>query len=187
MTAECGSVPEPVDERAVDACDASPAVTLTTDVSAQRCAGNYTLTRTWDATRPPWVFVMLNPSTADQFVNDPTVARCQARARRGGAGGVIVVNLFALRSTDPKALYAANDPIGPENDDAIAQACRGAATVICAWGKHGALARRGNGVRTLLASLGVMPYVLALNRDGSPKHPLYVANAAPLQPWPIAA
>lgn len=136
----------------------------------------YTLSRTWDPARPVWVFAMLNPSTADEFMNDPTVARCQKRAMRGGAGGVVVVNIFAYRSTDPSALYGLDDPVGPGNDDAILDKCRSAGMVICAWGKHGALHDRGAGVKAMLEAAGVTPHVLALNKDGSPKHPLYVGN-----------
>src|ERR1051326_5628436 len=82
----------------------------------------YRLWRHWTPGMPPLVFVMLNPSTADAEKNDPTVERCERRAKAGGFGGGEVVNLFALRSTDPKALYSAADPIGPENDKVIATA-----------------------------------------------------------------
>ncbi len=143
----------------------------------------YTLTRIWNPDGPIWVFLMLNPSTADQFVNDPTIARCQARAYRAGAGGIIVVNLFALRSTDPRALYSAADPIGPGNDAAITEACLKAERVICAWGKHGSFRDRQREVRELLERIGVQPYVLVLNQDGSPKHPLYVSNTTTPVPW----
>ena len=78
----------------------------------------YTLWRQWDE-RPPATFIMLNPSTADETANDPTVERCQRRAQAMGYGGVRVANIFALRSTDPRALYTAEDPVGPENDHAL--------------------------------------------------------------------
>lgn len=138
----------------------------------------YTLTRIWDPTKPCLVFVMLNPSTADESDNDPTVERCQRRARRMGYGGVIVLNLFALRSTDPKRLYEVTDPIGVDNDAAIEAICRRAPMVICAWGTHGAYRDRGAYVRDMLRRIGVPLHALAINRDGSPKHPLYVANDA---------
>lgn len=146
-------------------------------------AYRYTLTRTWNPDGPIWTFLMLNPSTADQVVNDPTVARCQSRAYRAGAGGIIVVNIFALRSTDPQALYDAVDPVGVGNDAAILEACRKAELVICAWGKHGCFRGRGDEVRAMLNAAGIDPYVLVLNQDGSPKHPLYVAKTTTPQPW----
>ncbi len=134
----------------------------------------YTLWRTWDASKPSCLFLMLNPSTADEVDNDPTVERCQRRALAMGFGSLVVCNIFAYRSTDPGALYDLSDPIGPENDAAIlAQASR-AGLVVCGWGKHGALHGRGNAVLSMLRSAGVKPHALQINGDGSPKHPLYV-------------
>lgn len=144
----------------------------------------YVLTRTWDPTKPYLVILMLNPSTADELQNDPTVERCQRRARRLGYGGVIVLNLFALRSTDPNALYAAEDPIGPDNDAAIERVCRDASLVVCAWGTHGSHLARGPSVRDRLLTLGIPLFALGINADGSPKHPLYLRNDAPLVPYP---
>lgn len=143
----------------------------------------YTLTRTWSTQDKPWMFLMLNPSTADEVVNDPTVSRCQARAKSAGAGGLIVTNIFAWRSTDPQALYGHQDPVGPDNDRAILEMATQAGRVICAWGNHGELAGRGEAVRTMLLGAGCTPYVLALNKGGSPKHPLYVSNKTQASPW----
>ncbi len=142
------------------------------------------LWRIW-GDQPPAVFCMLNPSTADETSNDPTVERCERRARATGFGGLQVVNLFALRSTDPRALYSEIDPIGPGNDEAILDACAGAGIVVCAWGAHGKFRARGNWVRDLLYDAGARPHVLALNRDGTPKHPLYVGYNVQPTPWGI--
>lgn len=140
----------------------------------------YTLTRTWDPSVPPLVVLMCNPSTADETANDPTVARCQSRAQRMGAGGLVVVNIFALRSTDPAMLYKVADPVGPDNDRAIQDVCRSARQVICAWGNPGKLLGRGAYVLDMLRGMDVPVFALALNADGSPKHPLYVrSDAAP--------
>ena len=140
----------------------------------------YALWRVWDERLPPAVFVMLNPSTADGANSDPTVERCQRRSVALGFGALRVVNLFALRSTDPGALYECDDPVGPENDVAIADAVLGAGIVICAWGTHGALNGRGDAVRAQLLNHGVQAACLGINGDGSPKHPLYVGyNVAP--------
>jgi hypothetical protein len=117
---------------------------------------------------------MFNPATADETTNDPTVARCQRRALRWGFGGLVVTNLFALRTSDPAALRRATDPVGPENDAAIVAAARGAAMVLCAWGNHGAYLGRAAAVRTLLAGLGATPFCLAVTKRREPAHPLYL-------------
>jgi hypothetical protein len=117
---------------------------------------------------------MLNPSTADETADDPTVARCTRRARLWGYGGLIVTNLFAYRATDPAGLRSAPDPVGPEGDTAIVAAARDAALVVCAWGNHGAYRGRATAVLALLDGLGVSPHHLALTRRGEPAHPLYL-------------
>ncbi len=118
---------------------------------------------------------MLNPSTANAFKPDPTVTRCMGFARAWGCDHVIVANLFALRSTQPAALYGHADPVGPFNDTAIHVAAGSAAAgfVVCAWGKHGAHMDRGNAVAWMLAQRGLALHCLATNKDGSPVHPLY--------------
>lgn len=142
----------------------------------------YRLWRTWGEAAPA-VFVMLNPSTADEIENDPTVERCERRARAMGFGGLRVANIFALRSTDPTALYTCDDPVGPENDAAILESVTGAGLVVCAWGAHGNLYQRGEKVLRLLRATGVPPHYLKLNNDGTPKHPLYVGYDVKPQAW----
>lgn len=141
----------------------------------------YRLWRVWDATKPKLCFVMLNPSTATHEVLDPTVSRCKKRAEMLGYGGLEVVNIFALRSTDPKALYEVTDPVGPENLDAICDATNDCAIAICAWGTHGGFLGVGSTVKKLIHffSPGKAHY-LKLNSDGSPAHPLYLPYS--LQP-----
>lgn len=134
----------------------------------------YALWRIWDPAKPVATFVMLNPSTADEVDNDPTVERCQRRSVALGMGGLRVANIFAWRSTDPQPLYDLEDPVGPDNDAAILEACRGASIVICAWGGHGKLHDRGAAVAAMLTGAGIQPQCLAINADGTPKHPLYV-------------
>ena len=143
----------------------------------------YLLRRRW-RDGPVWLFVMLNPSTATELANDPTVARCQTRAMNGGAGAMSVCNLFALRSTDPKALRRTDDPVGPANDAMIAAEVLFADRVICAWGADQAIGKRGLQVLDLIRRSGRQPLALQLNRDGSPKHPLYVAYSAEPTPMP---
>lgn len=135
----------------------------------------YRLWRYWDRAKKPLCFLMLNPSTADDLENDPTVERCQRRAMMMGFGGLEVVNIFAYRSTDPSALSAVGDPVGPENDVAILGACRLAGMVVCAWGEHGKLGDRSGKVLELLAREGIPLHALVVNSSGEPKHPLYVS------------
>lgn len=144
----------------------------------------YRLWRVWGE-QPSAVFVMLNPSTADEIVNDPTVERCERRARAMGYGGLRVANIFALRSTDPAALYSHPEPIGEGNDKAILDSVSGAGIVICAWGGHGNLNNRGAAVLDLIRDAGATPHYLVLNKDGTPKHPLYVGYDVLPTAWEI--
>lgn len=127
------------------------------------------------------LFVMLNPSTADETVNDPTIRRCMGFARDWGYGLLLVANLFALRSTDPRALYAAEDPVGPENDRHILAAASEAGVVVCAWGNHGAHLDRGRAVASLLKGEGVEARCLGVTGTGQPRHPLYIPKAQALE------
>jgi hypothetical protein len=143
----------------------------------------YELTRVWDAGAPRVVFVMLNPSTATEIQNDPTVERCERRARALGFGGFRVVNIFAYRATDPKRMRAQADPVGPANDAAIVAAAGWGDRIICAWGNHGAHLGRGRVVEGLLRSQGKPLFHLSLTRAGVPKHPLYIGYAVQPMLW----
>ena len=135
----------------------------------------YLLRRVWDDDRPAIMFVMMNPSTADIEVDDPTVARCQAFARRWGSGSLYVTNTFAYRATDQRHLLAASDPVGPENDRHILATARRVTRIVVAYGQpHRALRQRGLDVCSLLRRNGHELHALKLNADGSPRHPLYV-------------
>jgi len=136
----------------------------------------YALIITWDADKSYLVVIMLNPSTADEFKNDPTIERQERRARAMGYGGLIILNIFALRSTNPRGLLEVADPVGPLNDRCIALFTQGpGTTVICGWGTHGKLMARGEEVLRSLRVSGVVTMAYQINGDGSPKHPLYVA------------
>jgi hypothetical protein len=149
----------------------------------------YRLWREWDADKPKVCFVMMNPSTADEVNDDPTVAGCQARMTRwpGQYGGAIVVNVFAWRETDSKLLdgliASGVDIIGPENDTAILAAAKDAAMVVCAWGVPGELGGRGRHVLKMLRDNGIVPHAFQLNQDGSPRHPLYIGHDVVPQPF----
>ncbi len=134
----------------------------------------YHLYRRWAVGRS-CLWVMLNPSTADAHHNDPTVERCEHRARTWGFPAVEVVNLFAFRSTDPGALQYHPDPVGPDNDLAIVKAAEGAGRIICAWGAYGYHRGRSAQVRALLANFEL--HVLRVTKDGEPGHPLYLPYA----------
>lgn len=144
----------------------------------------YLLTRTWDPGGRRALFVMLNPSTATELQNDPTVERCERRARALGYGAFRVTNIFAWRDTDPRAMRAAADPVGPGNDAAIRDSAPWADTVIAAWGTHGAHLGRGKAVEALLRGAGVPLQVLGLTQAGHPMHPLYIPYDRQPVPWP---
>lgn len=132
-------------------------------------AYRYRLWRMWSETEPAMAFCMLNPSTADESVEDPTVRRCIGFAKKWGYGGLVVVNIFALRSTDPKALYVHPDPVGPDNDGHICNVCETVPLMIAAWGVHGELNGRGKKVEAMLAMK-----TMGRTKDGHPRHPLYL-------------
>ncbi|QQA43116.1 DUF1643 domain-containing protein [Pelagovum pacificum] len=148
----------------------------------------YLLTRTWDPSGARALFVMLNPSTATEVQNDPTVERCERRARTLGFGAFRVTNIFAFRATDPKVMRAAGDPVGPGNDDAIRESAlawirEGGDRVVCAWGTHGAHLDRGPTVERLLRDTGRELTHLGLSKAGHPKHPLYIGYGVQPEPW----
>lgn len=139
----------------------------------------YWLTREWSSGEC-CVFCMLNPSTADEVENDPTVSRCINFAKYWNYGRLIVVNIFAFRSTDPKALAKQSDPVGLENDHYILKAANEAHLFVCAWGTHGRLHGRGAQVRDLIRST-IAPHCLNKTKDGHPVHPLYQKSDL----WPM--
>jgi len=137
----------------------------------------YLLTRIWDPTVPPAVFVMLNPSTAGADKDDPTVRRLAGPngfARKWGRGGVIVVNLFALCSTNPERLRTHPDPVGPRNALFVREAVKQGDLVVAAWGAGGVLGGRGAEMARALTAAGVRLKALRLTSTGQPGHPLYV-------------
>ena len=145
-------------------------------------AYRYRLNRVWNlAERQGLLFVMLNPSTADANVDDATIRRCTGFAKKWGYGGFNVVNLFAFRATDPRELLSADDPIGPDNDQHISEALANSDRIVCAWGANKAAKTRATRsfFRNVLWHRRGL-HCLALNKDGSPKHPLYVPSDAKL-------
>ncbi len=144
----------------------------------------YLLTRVWDPAGEKALFVMLNPSTATEFQNDPTVERCERRARALGFGAFRVTNIFAFRATDPRVMRAEADPVGPGNDAAIRESAEAwADRIVCAWGTHGAHLGRGSAVEALLRATGRPLFTLGLSKEGQPKHPLYIGYDQQPEPW----
>ncbi|MEM6478319.1 MAG: DUF1643 domain-containing protein [Pseudomonadota bacterium] len=135
----------------------------------------YMLTRVWEPEGRKALFIMLNPSTATEVQNDPTVERCERRARVLGFGAFRVLNIFAWRDTDPRKMRAAKEPVGPANDGAIQESLPWADQIIAAWGTHGAHLGRGRDVAEMLRRSGRDIYHLGLSKAGHPKHPLYIA------------
>lgn len=126
------------------------------------------------------LFIMLNPSTADESKNDPTVSRCIDVARRWGFARLEACNIFSIRGTDPRVIRtpgATGDPVNLETILWRANAAlQGDSIVICAWGVHGAFERRGRIVRDHLVRRGVTPMCLGLTKGGHPRHPLYLSS-----------
>ncbi|GAC1649305.1 MAG: DUF1643 domain-containing protein [Candidatus Dormibacteraceae bacterium] len=145
----------------------------------------YWLTRAWAPL--PWLnFICLNPSTADAKTDDATVRKLRAFAQRWGFGGFCLTNLFAYRSTDPRRLRAASDPIGPDNDRWILNVASQASTIVLAWG---AVRQRERAVRVLklLDSIRVPSavglYCLSVTKAGQPGHPLYLRGDSVMHPF----
>jgi len=126
------------------------------------------------------VWVLLNPATGDTERRPrPTLERCIARSRAAGFTGLVIINLFAYRDTNPRNLKSAADAVGPANDDVLKVVTAAGAQTIAAWGAHGALQGRSVRVGALLDS----PLCLGTTQRGEPRHPLYVPADAPLVAW----
>ncbi len=132
----------------------------------------YLLWRTWDKSRAPVLFIGLNPSTADEQHNDPTIRRCTGFAQRWGYGGAYVTNLFAWRTSYPHILKTVPEPVGKETDDWILQISQQTHCVVGCWGNHGGWGDRHRSVLSLLPRL----YCLKITKQGYPAHPLYLPS-----------
>ena len=129
----------------------------------------YALWRTWDQSKPYVMFVGLNPSTADETTDDPTLTRCINYAKSWDYGGVCMANLFAFRATEPAVMKAALDPVGVENDSWLIKLAESSGIVIAAWGNDGSFVGRAQQVKSLLPNM----FCLKINKSGEPAHPLY--------------
>ena len=139
----------------------------------------YALWRIWDGNKPLVMIIGLNPSTADETSNDPTITRCKSFARSWGYGGVLVANLFGFRATFPNELRTYNEPVGKENDLWIHEIAKEAVIKVAAWGNYGKFLNRSE---KILASLDQL-HCIQMNKSGEPAHPLYLK--AELKPFPM--
>ncbi len=154
----------------------------------------YTLGRIWDDRLPVATFLMLNPSTADANRDDATIRRCLGFARSWQAGGLLVVNLYALRATNPAELLTHADPVGPANDAVLTTVLTAhlpgddtGAPLVAAWGAHRAAAARASHVFALLRGRGLRPRCLGTTSGGHPRHPLRLSATTSLLEYPGAA
>lgn len=137
----------------------------------------YLLSRQWGNDVNNFVnFVLLNPSTADENNDDPTLRSCIRIAQNLGFDGLYITNLFAFRTKSPEILKRSKDPVGPENEKYLKECFQKAKLVILAWGNHGCFLGRDKEVLKIVDKL-IEPYCLAVTKLGSPKHPLYVRSS----------
>ena len=146
----------------------------------------YALWRSWDPSLPACTFVMLNPSTADATLNDPTISRCVSFARAFGCGSLLVVNLFAYRATKPEAMLKANDPVGINNETWIKEIVAAATgPVVCAWRARGGLRDQDLTVLRWRKEAGRSPQALSITKAGYPGHPLYLLSDSALRAYDV--
>ncbi|MBP2698730.1 hypothetical protein C9J44_05000 [Photobacterium sp. GB-27] len=139
----------------------------------------YELWRTWDDSKPYAMFIGLNPSTADETEDDPTIRRCINFAKSWGYGGLCMANLFAYRATQPEDMKRASDPIGDKNDETLILLAQNAGVIVGAWGNDGVFLNRSEDVRALISELNV----LKVNKSGEPAHPLYLKSTLTPIKW----
>ncbi|MCK7458888.1 DUF1643 domain-containing protein [Idiomarina aminovorans] len=153
---------------------------MKTDAKFSACRSyRYVLWRVWDDAKLYVAIIGLNPSTADEVQNDPTINRCISFAQSWGYGGVCMVNLFAFRATVPADMMSAKDPVGPDNDKWLVDIAKTAGAVVAAWGNDGSYLGRSSAVKELIPNL----CALKINRAGEPAHPLYLKGS--LVPEPL--
>ena len=129
----------------------------------------YALSRTWDGKKKTVLFIGLNPSTADEKIDDPTIRRCINYAQNWGYGSLLMVNLFAYRATIPTELKNVKNPIGNDNDLHITELLKKADLAVATWGNEGSLLNRDKDVKKIIPNL----MCLKINKSGQPAHPLY--------------
>jgi hypothetical protein len=132
----------------------------------------YKLWRKWDESLPKIMFIGLNPSTADEIKDDPTITRMMNYAKLWGYGEIVVCNAFAFRATFPEDLKKEKDPVGEGNNKAISEEAKNAEKIVLAWGNHALFGNRSSEILQLLKEYKL--FCLGKNSSGEPKHPLYL-------------
>jgi len=140
----------------------------------------YQLVRSWDSEKPTLAFIMLNPSTADEVEDDPTIRRCVGYAEDWGFGELIVGNLYAYRTSDPEELNKIENPVGPKNNKYLENICDKADKVLVAWGANEAV---GDREAEVAKSLDSELYALDTTKHGHPNHPLYQPKDVEPEIW----
>lgn len=130
----------------------------------------YVLWRIWDDHAPKVMFIGLNPSTADEKDDDPTIRRCIGFAKSWGFGGIYMLNIFAYKAARPEKLKKAVDPAGSENDLYLARYAEKSSLIIGAWGNHGNYLNRGSEVMKKFPGM----HILKMTKQNQPAHPLYL-------------
>lgn len=143
----------------------------------------YAIWRNWNESIPRALIIGLNPSTADENNDDPTILRCMRFAKSWGYGGVSVANLFAYCATLPRVMRSINDPRGKDNDIWISKLASDAAIVVAAWGNDGNYLNRSREIQGKISNL----YCIKINKNGEPAHPLYLKSDLKPVPFIIAS
>lgn len=128
----------------------------------------------------PCVFIMLNPSTADSQIDDPTIRKCVGFAWRWRYEKLVVINLFAYRTANPKELRGLSDPVGPHNSHHIREILQQAGRVICAWGADESVSQQDQTMMGWLDAESIQPFCLGTTKLGAPRHPLYIPYGNPI-------
>jgi len=130
----------------------------------------YVLIRGWDNNKPSLMIISLNPSTADEKRNDPTIRRCIGFAKKWRYGKLFVTNLFAFRATNPRDLFNSKNPVGDKNDYWIKKLSKRVNKIVLAYGNHGKFKDRHNEILKIIKT----PYCIKKSKNNMPMHPLYL-------------
>lgn len=141
-------------------------------IFSPRQTWRYSLWRIWNFELPYCMFICLNPSTADEINDDPTVTRCINFAQSWGYGALCMTNLFAFRATKPPDMKRAWDPIGPKNNEWLRMLSKKAGIIVGAWGNDGLFANRAEDVCKIIKNI----HCLDVTEKGQPWHPLYLKS-----------
>ena len=154
---------------------------LAKDAIFSPCRGyRYALIRLWDEESPQAMFIGLNPSTADETQDDPTIRRCVRFARDWGCGGLAMLNAYAFRTTNPKEILTVGDPVGPCNDAYLRAFAATTNIIVAAWGVHCSARRE----EVICKAINRPIHCLGVTKAGRPKHPLYLrADTLPQPFW----